>query len=283
MERNTPYFAVNEPYELVYRDNVVTNTVSAHTHNVAEIYLTMTDLPDVLLNDMVFQVPRGTLIVIPPFCVHQLFHLENQEYKRYILNVDVCWVESVLLENAMDIEYMKNADIPGVIPLAPNQLLELMIRLNQFLPVQGEHDMKTIAAFFELLSYLTELVQEVGQKNVEPALVVGSQKKVNEVIAYIQENIMEGVTVEEIANHFYLNKDYVSRLFAKHVHTTIGRYVAIQRITIAQRLLRSGKTVQEVQEMMKYSSYAHFFKTFRKLTGISPSQYRNQYMINSKE
>lgn len=70
----------------------------------------------------------------------------------------------------------------------------------------------------------------------------------------------------------------LARLFSKHTHTTIGRYVSLQRISKAQELLCGGKTVTEVQEIMGYSSYAHFFKMFKKLTGISPSSYRKQYM-----
>lgn len=64
MEQNIPFFAVNEPYELYYKMDSTANPVGAHTHNVAEIYLTLTDLPDVLLNDTVSSVHKGSLIVI---------------------------------------------------------------------------------------------------------------------------------------------------------------------------------------------------------------------------
>ena len=85
---------------------------------------------------------------------------------------------------------------------------------------------------------------------------------------------MTGISVEQISEHFYLNKDYISRLFSKYTHISLGRYVSLQRILKAQELLRQGKTVTEVQELMGYSSYAHFFKSFQKKTGISPSKYR---------
>ena len=117
-----------------------------------------------------------------------------------------------------------------------------------------------------------------GHETLENQVITDTQKRVNDIIAYINSEIMAGVSVEQIAEHFYLNKDYISRLFSKHTHTTIGRYVSLQRISKAQELLSGGKTVTEVQEIMGYSSYAHFFKTFKKLTGISPSCYRKQYM-----
>lgn len=275
--RNIPYYAVNLPYELAYRDDVVTHTVSAHTHNATEIYLTLTDLPDVLLNDIVSKVKKGSLIIIPPFCVHQLYHKPNMVYERFVFTIDVRWLEMVLSDGPTDLEYMKNPQNPLIIPLDDKNLEILLENWNCFLPLQAEHSMRTISALFDLLWKVDTMVREMGSGDLlEKPLVIGSQKKVNDIIAYINENLMTGITVEEIARHFYMNKDYLSRLFVRHTHTTIGRYIAIQRISKSQDLLRAGKTVMEVQEMMGYSSYAHFFKTFQKMTGISPSKYRGE-------
>jgi YesN/AraC family two-component response regulator len=44
-------------------------------------------------------------------------------------------------------------------------------------------------------------------------------------------------------------------------------------------MLRNGSTVSEVQESLGYSSYAYFFKSFKKITGMSPSHYRDKYKI----
>lgn len=43
---------------------------------------------------------------------------------------------------------------------------------------------------------------------------------------------------------------------------------------LAQTMLAEGRTVTEVQELLGFSSYAYFFKFFKKMIGISPSQYR---------
>ena len=48
-----PYFTIDAPYELAYRNNGTSSPARPHTHNALEIYLTMSDLPDVLLDDTV--------------------------------------------------------------------------------------------------------------------------------------------------------------------------------------------------------------------------------------
>ncbi|MCR5734722.1 MAG: hypothetical protein K6G22_08980, partial [Lachnospiraceae bacterium] len=67
-----------------------------HSHNATEFYYTLTDLPDVLLNDTVQAVPAGSLLIIPSYCVHQLFHEADVKYERYILTVHDRWLGSVL-------------------------------------------------------------------------------------------------------------------------------------------------------------------------------------------
>ena len=89
--------------------------------------------------------------------------------------------------------------------------------------------------------------------------------------------MQDNLTISDLASHFYLNPDYLARLFKSHMHVSLGHYLTLQKISAAEELLRKGQSVAQVQEALNYSSYAYFFKTFQKITGISPSQYRNQF------
>lgn len=276
-QNNIHFFAIHKPYEMYYKINTEMFPVGAHTHNAAEIYLTLTELPDVLLNDTVSWVKSGSLIIIPPFCVHQLFHEQGVCYERYIMNLNIEWLDYVLSGSITNTDYLKNADKPLIIALDHEQQAALTDKMNHFLSVQAKNNVSAAARFFDLFDLMDSLVRSVREKDTfEEPVITEAQKKINEIIAFINNNLPNGITVEQIADHFYLNKDYLSRLFSKHTHTTIGRYIALQRISKAQELLREGKTVTQVQEMMGYSSYAHFFKTFQRMTGISPSKYRRQ-------
>lgn len=91
-----PYFTIDAPYELAYRNNGTSSPARPHTHNALEIYLTMSDLPDVLLDDTVSSVSKGSLIIIPPHHVHQLFNQKLTIYERYVLNINSDWLYTVL-------------------------------------------------------------------------------------------------------------------------------------------------------------------------------------------
>lgn len=276
MQDKIPFYEISDPYQLFYKKNTTAYPVGAHTHNAAELYLTLSDLPDVLLNDTVSRIPRGTLILIPPFCVHQLYHEKDVCYERYILNLDINWLENVLMSAQQELtSYLKQPDSPLILSLDDTQLNNLTQIMTELIPVLENPSIEIISKFFTLLSTLDAIIQSANLNITQPATLISkSQKTVNEIIAFINEHLEENINLDDISSHFYLNKDYLSRLFMKHTHTSLGRYITIQRISKAQEHLRNGMTVSQVSEKMGFSSYAYFFKVFKKMTGISPSQYR---------
>lgn len=278
-KKRTPVlsFPITSPFDAVYRKDSPVDPVGPHSHNGVELYFTLSDLPDVLLNDTVSKVPAGTLLIIPPFCVHQLYHEAGTVYERYILSINTSWLDAVFGDNKETFSYLKRSTTPLLLTpdVVGKETLLRHLKILQSLP-----DSSSPKAFMLLFSFLDELngtVTRLAPESNRAFPISATQKNINDMIAYIQEHINEPLTVTNLAKHFYLHPDYLSRLFKKHTHTTVSRYITLQKIATAQSLLRDGRTVAEVQEALGYSGYAHFFKTFQKNTGISPSRYRTQY------
>lgn len=275
MKEKIPYYVINEPYELFYKNSSTNAPVGAHTHNKAEIYLTLTDLPDALLGNTVSRIPKGTLIIIPPFCVHQMYHQKDVFYERYILNLDIQWLENVLGSKQELAEYLDRSATPLIMPLSEDQVTAITHAMQTVLPIIHEKSIKSTAEFLTMLSVLDSAVHEFHKNKTAPNIFISnSQITVNNIIAYINEHIESNISLSDIEAHLFLNRDYLSRLFLKHTHTSIGHYITIQRIAKAQEYLRQGLTVAQVSDMLGFSSYAYFFKVFKKIVGISPSQFR---------
>ncbi len=270
-------FPVAPPFDVVYRNAVAPSPVGPHSHNAVEIYLTLTDLPDVLLNYTVSAVPAGTLLIIPSFCIHQLYHETGTPYERYILSINSDWIKSVFCEGASEFSYMSDSSAPLLIFPDKKQKDRLIRLFNEMLIFTSKNTPETMSAFFQLLSAIHNIAAEVAPKHQTDLPISPTQKKVNDMISFLHEHLHESINISDIASHFYLNPDYLARLFKSHMHISIGRYITLQKMDAAETLLREGKSVAETQETLGYSSYAYFFKTFRKITGISPSRYRSLY------
>lgn len=271
-----PYFDISSPYDIAYRKNIALSPVGPHTHNAAELYLTHTPLSDVLIGDKVSPVPAGSLIVIPPFCVHQLYHKSDVVYERYILSIHSSWLEQILFETRNPFSYLKSGAPPLILPLSEETLGRLTLCFQSTLRTKCGASIDSLLELFALLQSIDEIVNMIHPDHSKQpcTITTNSQQHVNEMIAYINEHLCEPLTLSQLAGHFFLNPDYLSRLFRQHTHTTVGHYITLQKITRAQALLREGISITQIQETLGYSSYAHFTKVFKKLTGMTPRQYR---------
>lgn len=271
-----PYYAVDDPFGIVYRNNSTPNPVGPHTHNALEIYFTLSDLPDVLLNNTVFSVPANSLIVIPPNCIHQLYTNKLTVYERYIISINSAWISNVLGKNIGLFLYSTQGSSPMIVNLSQKQAEELKIVLGSSIRPSSAVTLSDYTRFFSLLPILDAYISKGINK--KPSVSISqSQETVNAVISYINDHISGAISIEAIAQEFHLNKDYLGRLFKEHTHSTIGHYIALHKSGLAKDLLSKGLTVNEVQETLGFSSYAYFFKFFKKMTGISPSQYKKTF------
>jgi len=121
-------------------------------------------------------------------------------------------------------------------------------------------------------SYLLELCAAVGQKRR------GRTGNVIERIkSLIAERYRENLTAADIAAGVYLSPTYVSLLFKEETGETLFEYLTKVRIERAKELLKDPQTkFYEVCEAVGYSDPSHFSKVFKKMTGLTPSAYRDR-------
>ena len=103
----------------------------------------------------------------------------------------------------------------------------------------------------------------------------GCSEITKKAIAYIQRHYGEGsLGLDTVAEAFGYTASYLSRIFKKETGVNVVDYINEIRILTAQKMLSEGeKKVYEVAEEVGYNNYNHFSKTFKRITGVTPSQY----------
>jgi len=89
----------------------------------------------------------------------------------------------------------------------------------------------------------------------------------------------EGISVAKVAGALGISAGHLSRVFKRTTGRTFERYLMMQRVEAAKRLLLEPlTTIAEAAERCGFSDPAYFARVFRKITGFSPSEYRNEPM-----
>ena len=103
-------------------------------------------------------------------------------------------------------------------------------------------------------------------------------RKIDDVARYITDNCTKPISLESVADAFYINKCYLSRIFKEITGFTINEYINVHRIGKAQQLLTSSDlSVTEIAAECGYESITYFEKVFKTYREVSPLKYRNSY------
>lgn len=96
-------------------------------------------------------------------------------------------------------------------------------------------------------------------------------------IEYIQLHLHETISVSELADMVKLNESYLSVLFTKEVGVSLTEFVILKRMEAAENMLKySDLSLSEISDILHFSSYSHFARTFRKHYNTSPKEFRNR-------
>ena len=102
-------------------------------------------------------------------------------------------------------------------------------------------------------------------------------KYVEQAIKYIREHYKEDINISTVAEQLQISEGYLSRMFKKETDYTFTTYLSYYRMKVAMELLKEGNLkVYEVADAAGYSDTAYFSAQFKKLVGISPSEYQER-------
>lgn len=149
------------------------------------------------------------------------------------------------------------------------------IRAHQLLndSVSMELSQQATRSLMDMLVWIKHILW----KSTEYAKTVEeTQTVVDRVIAYIELNKNKELLREDIANHVFLNPDYLTRIFKKETGLGIFEYILRERLNLAENLLlHSEMSVSAVAAHVGYSNFSHFSRIFKKHTGKNPLDYRH--------
>ncbi|WP_042354169.1 response regulator [Bacillus rubiinfantis] len=102
------------------------------------------------------------------------------------------------------------------------------------------------------------------------------ESSVTRGIQYIQENYYKDLTLKDVALAVHVSSSHLNRLFKKEIAKTFTEILLSVRINKAKELLKQKYKVEVVSDMVGFNSSAYFAVSFKKMTGLSPSQYRKE-------
>ena len=96
------------------------------------------------------------------------------------------------------------------------------------------------------------------------------------VLQYINLKIYENIRISDLAKQFYLSESALRRKFKEEMGMSMNEYINRRKIEESKMMMRSGVPVGEITKRLSFYDLSHFYRTFKKYTGMTPQTFRNQ-------
>lgn len=261
-----------------------------HFHSEYEIYLLLRGERRLFFGNRSYLMEAGTLALIDSNRIHMTCSVPNDpdnEYERIILYLRKEKVEEydqAFPELEMGSFLQQHNGIYVLSPQEQKRTMDMFQSVMQELDSQEGKcrtliDLEIIRFFIQFWRVnrpVNYLIDE--QRSREK----GKYATVYAAADYISAHFQEQITLERLAEEFYVSKSYLSRSFKEVVGFGFREYVNILRIRLAQEMLEdSNLTISEISETVGFETASYFGRVFQKHLAISPSQYRRDFTCMS--
>lgn len=249
-------------------------TLDMHMHDCCEIYFALSDGNRFFIDENWYEISKGDLFVINPYETHHVFEQKGSLHERYVISVHPEFLTRLSLPDT-DLSqcFLHPEHFVHKVSLNKEQQRRFLYLIHKISAAEGYGaELLENCAFCELMILVNQLFLQREASHSQSELPA-YHHLIQEIMAYIGQNITGDLSLDTIAAHFFISKSYLCRLFKHETGTTISKYVTTRRLNLAKSLLISGYSVSETCEQTGFQNYSNFIKAFTKAVGISPKRY----------
>ena len=142
----------------------------------------------------------------------------------------------------------------------------------------GEQIIKNYLEIF-LIDLLRSQTENGGVNSVFIPKTEYATKQVSDVIGFLKDSVCASLTIDEVLKSSYYGRAYIMRVFKRETGCSIMEYFIRLKVEKAKELLRDGElSVQEIANALSFTEPNYFTKTFKRITGVTPSAYKRRIL-----
>ena len=247
-----------------------------HDHSAVEVLLTLEGVVTYSVDDKVYQVRKGEVLIIPPDTPHSLSMGEGSSRYLYLFEPDA----------VLNMRDIKSMTMHFHKPFHLRDGSEAHVRIRELLlRARDIYDKRELMWNTLCYSCMLRVYATLGQRylnGIRPRPGDGVKRVDSEVInaamTFINNHYRDDLSLEDVAGFSGFSRYYFSRSFKKQTGYSFKDYLCQKRLQVAMDLLiRTNRPMKDVALDSGFGSVATFNRVFREHKGCTPTQYRAIY------
>ena len=261
---------LKEPFRLFHLADSRREHIEYHYHTFHKIIILLAGRAGYAIEGERYDLSPGDFVLVGRGSIHRPEVREDDFYERMILYISPAYLASLGTEDC---------DLEGCFRQAQTafryvyrdeggsrvrQLFETLARTVR----EGGYGAALLerAQFLELMVEVTRVC--LGGHQVQ---ATAGDSKVVALLQYLNLHLTEELSIDQLAERFYISKYHMMRRFRQETGYSIHGYLTEKRLLLAQRLLAQGASPSEAGEQTGYQDYSTFSRAYKKHFGRGPS------------
>ncbi len=269
-------------YELYYYSDRNLGTIRSHRHTYYEFCFFLEGNVSMEVSGNCARLQPGDLVLIRPGRYHRaVIHDQSMPYRRFVFWISKDYAQK-LADASQDyaylFRYLEEKEDPVIFHNDPVSFHSLQSRILSALDEIYSKRFGRLAAFeLQINSLVLSLSRQVYERE-HPVTEPEETSLYQSLIEYIDAHLSEDLSLERLAERFYVSRFYLSHMFQEKTGIPLHRYIVKKRIGVSRTALLGGSTVTEAFETSGFKEYTSFYRAFLKEYGISPGRYKEYYV-----
>ena len=266
---------LNSDFEYFHLKDMKNIQFEYHYHDFSKIIIFISGNVTYLIEGKAYRLKSWDILFVGSNEIHKPMIDATVPYDRIVIWVKPGFLENHSRESDMLTCFHLTAERNvNLLRLEPNEIIyvqSLLLRLEEACKA-GEFGSEVLknAIFLQLLVILTrELLGKSGAKEIGDIV---TDVNIQKILNYINTNISADLSVETLADRFFLNRYHLMHKFKQQTGFTVHGFVLQKRLLKADSLIRSGMPAAHACESSGFNDYSNFVRAYKKLFGCSPKR-----------
>ena len=259
-----------DTFEIFHYKEPRPDTVEVHHHDFYEVYFLLSGQVEYWVEGRILRPSAGDLLLINPMELHRpMIHPNSSTYERIVL-----WINKTYLEGLTEggqLSRCFDPSLPNLIRPTAAERTALTAWLSGLVRECYSRDFcseySAFALFLQFMVQLNRIALQTQPQQLEEKAV---SNLVDRVLYYISHHISEELTLDGLAEQFFVSKYHLSHTFTREVGVSLHRYITLRRLLMARQLLSAGVPAGQASAACGFSDYTSFYRAFKAEYGIGP-------------
>ena len=260
---------LKEDFRLFHINDQTKKDFSYHYHDFHKIIVFISGKVTYHIEGKAYHLKPRDILLVRQGAIHKPEIDPSVPYERYIF-----WIRDDLSCQELNTCFQKANDRSFNLVRADSALQE---RLKDLLPeieqtLQNEHFGDPVlrnALFTQFMIYINRIFLRTSSSPDKKTY--SSDTQVEQLLKYINRNLSENLSIDQLANRFFFSKYHMMRKFKNETGYTIHNYITSKRLLMARSLISQGMPVMKAAQASGFHDYTTFVRAYKKQFGKAPS------------